>query len=350
MRKLLFSLSMIFAILICLLSLSACNIQEVFLPNDREINEPFESISINIATADVNIFPAEEEYARVLTYDSDNLYHSVKIVDGTLVVERVDDRNWFERLSPNFSEAEVAVYLPEREYHSLDIDASTGNIQIYSGISFGDVDIELSTGDVFYYATKSESLEIDSSTGDITIANTSAVDVEISSTTGDVRILDIDCNSISVDSGNGGITLGELNIKEKLEIESSTGDIHINMINAGDMELESTTGVIDIFEVECSSLVCESGTGDVNLGSMIASEKIEINSNTGKVLFSMIDSASISINTTTGDVIGTLLSGKNFITSSSTVWIDVPASDTRSEEICKIETTTGRIEISIIEE
>ena len=96
MRKVLLSFWLIIILIASISALTSCNIEDVSLPVDYEIDEPFESVSIDIYTATVEILPTEEGVARVSTHDSKRMYHSVYVKDGVLTVEFVDDRQWFD--------------------------------------------------------------------------------------------------------------------------------------------------------------------------------------------------------------------------------------------------------------
>ena len=75
--------------------------------------------------------------------------------DGTLVIEKVDTRKWYDYIGINFGTTKITVYLPEGEYEALFIESHTGDIEIPDGFGFGDMNVTLSTGDVTSSASAS---------------------------------------------------------------------------------------------------------------------------------------------------------------------------------------------------
>ena len=78
---------------------------------------------------------------------------------------------------------------------------------------------------------------------------------------------------------------------------------------------------------------------------MFAGDEFKAKSDTGAIRLDRCDAGSLDLESDTGSITGTLLSDKVFVTKSDTGKIIVP--ETTTGGICKIETDTGRIEITI---
>ena len=273
--------------------------------NVHDINEDFYSITIKTDTADIDFLPSEDEKCKVICYEEKNMKHSVSVNDGTLTISVVDTRKWYEYISW-FSSPKLTVYLPESEYSSLIIEEDTGDIKIPSGFRFENVDISLSTGDVWCSASVSGNTKIASSTGDIVINDT---------------------------------TLGSL------QLSVSTGDIFIFDATCGDIKIDVSTGETELMNVTCKNLTTMGSTGDIELTKVVASGSFSIKRSTGDVEFSASDAAEILIETSTGDVEGSLLSEKIFAVETDTGKKEVPK--TTSGGICEITTDTGDVKIYI---
>ena len=110
--------------------------------------EEFDQMILKSDTADISILPAEGEECRVVCREEENLKHHVSVQDGTLKIELVDERRWFEFIGFHFGSTSVTVYLPEKEYKALTVENDTGDVTLAKEITFGSASISVSTGDV----------------------------------------------------------------------------------------------------------------------------------------------------------------------------------------------------------
>ena len=131
----------------------------------------------------------------------------------------------------------------------------------------------------------------------------------------------------------------------ELIMESDTGNIHIENINANKLDLSTSTGNLKIVNTKCKNLFSESDTGNILLKNVIASEKFKIETDTGNVKFKDSDASDIFVKTDTGNVTGNLLTDKVIFAESDTGNVDVPKVIT--DEKCEIITDTGDIKITI---
>ncbi len=278
--------------------------------NTYEISEVFDSISMNADTADIVFAFSDNGKCRVACHEEENAKHSVTVEDGTLTVELIDERSisdYIQYIGINIGSPKITVYLPETEYASLLIYEDTGDVEIPKDFTFKDVDISLSTGDVDFCASASEMIKIKTSTGDIHVENVSAGELDISVSTGKVTVLGVTCK--------------------------------------GDVRVDVSTGKAYLTDIACKSVISSGSTGDISLDNVIAAEKFSIKRSTGDIRFDSSDAAEIFAETDTGDVTGTLLTDKVFITQTDTGGVDVPKTATGGR--CEIITNTGNIKITV---
>lgn len=275
--------------------------------NHHEINEEVNSISVNTNTADIDFVPSENSKCSVVCYEQENVKHSVTVKDGTLAIDVVDTKRWYEHIGINFGTPKITVYIPEGEYSSLTIKESTGDIKIPNDFGFKNVDITVSTGDVKCSASATKAIKISASTGYIYVENLSAGSLDISASTGKVTVSSVTCD--------------------------------------GDISVGVSTGKAYLTDIACKNLVSSGDTGDISLKNVIAEGKFSIERSTGYVTFESCDAAEIFVETDTGDVEGSLLSEKVFIVNTDTGEKDVPNTATGGK--CEITTDTGDIRISV---
>jgi len=276
--------------------------------NTYSLSEAVRNISVKTDTADIVFVPSDDGTCQVVCYEAENVKHSVAVRDGTLIIDVVDERKWYEYIGIAIGAPKVSVYLPEGEYGVLSLRERTGDVEVPNAFHFESIDIALSTGDVELCASASDRIKIKTSTGDIRLANVQAENIELSASTGDVTVSGAVCR----------------------------GDVKINV----------STGETYLSDVTCRSVISDGNTGSIILKNVIAAGKFLIERSTGDVTFEKCDAGELSVETDTGDVKGTLLTDKIFFVESDTGFVSVPK--TSSGGRCEIETDTGNINIKIL--
>lgn len=274
----------------------------------HRIDEPFDGIAIDTDEADITIALAEDGEARVVAEETEKIKYAITVENGILNVRLLDERAWYDVIDLFSATPKMTVYLPSRIYDSLTIKESTGDIQIPKSVSFGCLDIEISTGDITLLANVMEQAKIKTSTGDISVENQTAGALTLRTTTGDVTVKKVHC--------------------------------------LGNIDVSVRTGKTLMSGVTCQSFTSKGTTGDLQMNDVIAREHVSIERSTGDVTFDACDAAEITIRATTGDVKGSLLSPKIFAAKATTGDVDVPPSGDGG--ICEITTTTGDIKIEIV--
>lgn len=278
-----------------------------FETNTYKIDETYQGISINVDTADIVFVPVDGEATEVICYEQEKVKHSVAVKDGTLTVEVVDTRAWYEHIGINFVSPKITVQIPRGEYGALRIDSATGDVEMPKDFSFDSIEITESTGRVTCEASAKEQMNIRTTTGDIFVSGVHAGAIDLSVSTGKVTLQDTIC--------------------------------------AGEVKINVSTGDARLSRVDCRSLISDGSTGSLSLTRVIASERFSLQRSTGSVWFDGCDAAEIFVNVSTGSVKGTLLTEKTFSASSDTGRVEVPR-DTRGGK-CEISACTGDIIISV---
>ena len=276
--------------------------------NTYTVSEKINNIVLNTDTADIEFVLSVDESCKVVCYENKNRKHSVEINNGTLNISEYEEKKWYEYINFSFNSPKITVFLPAQKYEVLNISEDTGDISISQDLNFKNIDIITDTGDIICYASASERIKIETDTGNIKLKNIDTGSLDLTVSTGCIEVFDSKC-------------------KEDITIYVSTGETLLK-------------------NVTCKNLTTDGSTGDISLNSVIASEGWDIKRSTGEVKFDRCDASTILIETSTGEVEGTILSEKIFIAKSSTGDIDVP--ETTSGGICKITTSTGDIDVIIV--
>lgn len=273
--------------------------------NNYEIDESFEDISIKTDTSDIIFAVSEDGKCRVKCYEEKKAKHTVSVRDGVLVIEVKNNGRWDDYIGINFDTPKIMVYLPKTEYTSLIVNGKTGTIILPDEFKLKNVDVSVSTGAVNVFADASEKIEIQTTSGNIRVGDISAGTLELSVSTGKVTVSGVTCK--------------------------------------GDISVGVTTGNAYLTDIACKSVISSGSTGGISLNNVVAAEKFSIKRSTGNIKFDGCDAAEIFAETSTGDVKGRLLTDKVYITKTSVGRIDVPNTTTGGR--CEIKTDTGDIEI-----
>ena len=278
--------------------------------NTYELNDKvFTSLKFDLETADLEFVVSPNGEKKVVCEETNKHVHTVEVVENTLTVNAKDLRKWYETIFDfGIHKQKVTVYLPGDSYDALTIKASTGNLKIPQGLVFENVDVNLSTGTLDFKADVHDALKVTASTGDLWISEASP---------------------------------------KTLNIETHTGDQNLSKIHVdGEVHLKASTGDVSLDDVTGKRLDVNTSTGRITLKDTIMVEDMQIKASTGRVTFDKSDAETLNIETSTGHVSGTLLTSKIFQVETSTGKVHVPQSTTGG--LCKIKTSTGNVDISVV--
>lgn len=300
----------IFIVALCISGWDFSKISMVTYENNvYEIEEDFNDISLKTSTADIVFASSSDEKIKVVCYEQQKAKHSVSVKNGTLEINEINQKAWYDYISFDFRSPKITVCLPKDKYNALTIKDSTGDIEISKELTLKSVDISLTTGDVKCYASVTDFIKITMTTGDVTLQNATAGEITVSVTTGNVNISSVTCmGSVSV--------------------SIVTGKVYFT----------------DLFS--CKSITLTGTTGDAILNGVVVTEKMSIERSTGSVRLEKCDANEISVRTTTGDITGSILSSKVFFANTNTGRKSVPSTTTGGK--CELTTTTGDIIISLV--
>ena len=270
--------------------------------------DSFRDIYIEADTEDVSLmyFPSSDDTVEVICRESEHVSFSVSVEDNTLMVLLVDQRKWYDHITWFPESRSLQIRLPKEAYGNLTVKADTSDIEIQKNLAFDSVDVSVTTGDVYCYATISEDLGIHGGTGSVRLENADAKNLDIHVSTGKITIANVTC----------------------------TGNLSLSL-TTGDACLKSTV---------CRNLVSGGSTGDLILEDVCIGEKLTAKRSTGDVALKGITAGEIDITTDSGDVTGNLSEAMIFIVSTDTGDISVPQSTTGGP--CKITTNTGDITVT----
>ena len=250
--------------------------------------------------------------------------------------------NWdFANLSTDSYDTKV--YIVTEDFTNISINDTTADIHF----------IPLVDGDAIVTLREETTAEhtITVTDGTLLIENTTEkkwyqhIGIHFETPTITIAIPQKQYSALSVKVTTGNITVEDISL-ETLSLSITTGSITLSNVTCrGEADLHVSTGKVNLSDLACRDLISDGVTGDIRLENVIAESMISIERTTGDVFFDRCDAGDLLIKTNTGSVSGSLLTGKIFITTSTTGNIEIPQSIPNG--ICNITTTTGDIRITI---
>ncbi|MEE0840458.1 MAG: DUF4097 family beta strand repeat-containing protein [Acutalibacteraceae bacterium] len=232
--------------------------------NDYKINEEFKNISIVTRTADVVFVPSENEVAEVVCQEQINMKHSVRVQDGTLLVEIVDMRKWHEHIGINFGTSKITVYLPQDQYGVLSVKSRTGKIYIEK--------------------LNAEAVNLSVTTGKIQVSNVNCQgEIGVRVSTGETKLTNIRCKNLTSSGDTGDISLNNAIAAERFSIERSTGNVKLDGCDAAELLVKTNTGDVKGSLLTEKVFITKSDTGSVDVPKTVTGGRCEIITDTGDI-------------------------------------------------------------------
>ncbi len=232
--------------------------------NTHDITEDFNGISVDIDTADLVFATAEDGKCTVKCVEKEKLTHSVKVVNGTLVIRTVDSRRWYDNIGFSFGDTKITVYLPKDTYEALSVEMDTGDVTVPGALKFENIKIESDTGNVNCKALVSNNLSVSTDTGEIAVSGAA-------------------CKSVNIESDTGNVLLKNVIASERLSVETETGDVKLDMCDAQDVYIETDTGDVRGTLLSPKKFLAKSATGDVNVPKTEDGGQCKIKTDTGNI-------------------------------------------------------------------
>ncbi len=127
----------------------------------------YNTIKINAYQDDVIIKVADTAGPRVEAYEQKNVEISVRSDEaGILLVDKVDSREWFEKITIGEKNIPIVIYLSKSVEVDLEITTDGGNVTIEKDVKCENVSVSSKSGDINLLSTPSGSVKL-TTTGEI---------------------------------------------------------------------------------------------------------------------------------------------------------------------------------------
>ena len=285
-----------------------------------EINEQHEAELSGITLVKIK---SSTNNIRAIESDDDLFYFIINgtIYDLSLISKKVkfeliktgntlefkESNGWMYVGFGQYFKGEIIIKVPKTYEGSLDIDVSSGNVDVSLKNSFNELKLETSSGKITIDNIVSKSTNIETSSGQIAIANLNTGNTIINTSSGAVKITKLFSDNLTTHTSSGSIKIAELEAKD-LDISTSSGSTNIDKLVANDIKVNSSSGKVELggsfnkLNVDMSSgivnIMSKKMNADYNIKLSSGRFNLTIPQDTGFKITGDINSGSIKNNIT----------------------------------------------------
>lgn len=237
-----------------------------YVPGDRDITEKIDSIDIDYISGDVKLLTENtdtvtiKETARI-ALDSDRQVHTW--VEGSTLHVRYCAAD--KRLDLNNLNKQLEITVPK-------------------DVTYSEVNINLSSGDLNAGSIKAKSVDLDATSGNL--------------------LIDCEAETITINASSGNVDLTQSGKSEDISLDATSGNLNIRMEEAKNLVLNTTSGDMTVEAEKLENLDADSSSGNKTFTLAKVPEAVKVNATSGDVVFYLPADADFSavINTTSGNV------------------------------------------------
>lgn len=153
---------------------------------------------------------------------------------------KIDEENFSFQIPSKKIKADLVIYLPERNYDYLRINAMKGDVS-FDAFHGNDLYIKNASGDLSFNELDASMLEVNLTKGDLFLKEAKLKDLLVNTTHGDLRVIgDVQSSDLTTVSGDILLTL-EAEELLQLSARSVKGDVKVSFPEAMSFEIEAST-------------------------------------------------------------------------------------------------------------
>lgn len=236
--------------------------------NEHKITQEYKSVSVATDTADILFAPSETAETTVVCHEREGELHSVMVREGILEITLDDTRKWYEHIGISFGSTKITVYLPQKEFESIAVKTTTGDIQL-EDLSANTLELNVSTG-------KIEATDI-----------ACKGDLQAAVSTGDAILKNITCQNLISRGNTGKLSLTRVIAKGRFDLERSTGDLYFDGCDAAEIFSVTDTGDVRGTLLTDKVFMAQSDTGRIEVPKSVNGGRCEITTDTGDIKISV---------------------------------------------------------------
>ena len=211
--------------------------------------------------------------------------------------------------------------------------------------SYENLEILISSGDVEVDRGFSwDSAKIESGSGDIELQSLDAGTLRLGSTNGDIKTEELQAESLQVDTGSGDMELRRCSLGS-LSLGSTSGEQTLKDCSVdGAAALSTGSGDITLEDCTVGSLSVSGTSSEVRLTKTDCGESIKVSTGSGDIRLRDIRAESYDLSSTSGDVKGILRGSVDFMIETTSGSIRTRGG-VRGAAPCQVHTASGDVDL-----
>lgn len=221
--------------------------KEYLIPRESAVN-----LTIDTRDNDIILKKTTGSEIKVTCYESEELVYDILNAkpDKNLKIAEKDNRKWYQMIDVSFSiqETPLTVEIPDKDWQSIKITTSSGDINVSDFSDLFKYSINTSSGDIIISDMNAANMNIKSSSGDICIKDSYIMSLlGIETASGETKLSKVGTNNIEINSNSGDVELYKTDAVE-YKVETSSGDISGRLRDGADykFKVESLSGEISV--------------------------------------------------------------------------------------------------------
>ncbi|MCI8481875.1 MAG: DUF4097 domain-containing protein [Clostridia bacterium] len=242
--------------------------KEEYIRKEQKIAiDDIEKINLDFKSSDLNVFFTEDREIRVVQYSYKDLredeFFQVDKTSSNITISENKKPRFFIFYIGFMENFIYDVYLPKEYIGKLEIKSVSGDIEVKDHLTFKDL--------------------------------------KIATTSGDIKMGDVDAKNIQMDTVSGDIKLGQLE-SDVLALKTVSGDIFVESIE-GKTQAKTTSGGIELQKIE-GSVELASISGDIKSEDfkILGASKVKTTSGNVKMYLNQEANCEIQTKTVSGNV------------------------------------------------
>lgn len=208
--------------------------------NIREytFNEDIETIEVNGKSDKIKLVLSDDDKTHVKCRKT----NTIRIENNTLIIK--EERDIFNFI--NLDNPKTTIYLPEKDYEKLIINAVSSSIELKDRISFNEIQVNNISGSIDVDIDVKEKAILSSSSGSIKLNEINCEEIGISTVSGSIKLEDVISNSsLIIESTSGSIKLDDVD-SQSIEITSVSSSIEGNFLSDKQYDISTISGSVSV--------------------------------------------------------------------------------------------------------
>ena len=301
--------------------------------NYTEVTSTFDEIShitVSDEYNDIVVKKADGDSVKVIYCQSEETGYDLRVSSGSLRVTFDNKRKLNSLISfGSFDDNKLILELPEESFEYIKLTTISGDVdapelqsvETYIQSTSGDITIGGNVGD----------LSVKTNSGDIQLnSSTVALSASLNSTSGEIRV-----------SGDMG---------GNLKAHSISGEINFSGCFATDAVISTTSGDVDAKGLYLKNADIDTTSGDVELEDSSCAETCKIETNSGEISLERVDANDYNLKTISGEIKADILSPKLYNIDTVSGRINAPKNETVEgiSGVFDAKTTSGNVTVKIV--